>query len=246
MAEYRIDELARRAGTSVRNVRVYQDRGLLSPPRRQGRVGWYDDTHLERLRLVGRMLERGYTFATIRELLAAWHGGVGLADVLGLDEAIGGPWTEEEPDRVTLAELRERFGLAGDGPAPDPFVEEAVRLGLIEPDGPGRYRVPSPRLLAAGAAMVADGIPLDAVVGIAMGLRTHLDRVAELIFGVVATHLDSGTGDPSHVADVVARLRPHAMRAVQGAFGLAMRDQADEVLAELSARSRADSRADTA
>ena len=32
MGEYRIDELARLAGTTVRNVRVYQDRGLLSCP----------------------------------------------------------------------------------------------------------------------------------------------------------------------------------------------------------------------
>ena len=43
MAEYRIDDLAREAGTTVRNVRVYQDRGLLPPPRREGRAGIYSD-----------------------------------------------------------------------------------------------------------------------------------------------------------------------------------------------------------
>ncbi|MFB9386717.1 MerR family transcriptional regulator [Pseudonocardia petroleophila] len=37
--EYRIDELAHTAGTTVRNIRAYQDRGLLPPPRRVGRVG---------------------------------------------------------------------------------------------------------------------------------------------------------------------------------------------------------------
>src|SRR5438309_572599 len=42
-SEYRIDELAREAGTTVRNVRAYQDRGLLPPPRRSGRVGLYTD-----------------------------------------------------------------------------------------------------------------------------------------------------------------------------------------------------------
>ena len=41
MGEYRIDELARLAGATVRNIRVYQDRGLLAPPRRDGRVGIY-------------------------------------------------------------------------------------------------------------------------------------------------------------------------------------------------------------
>jgi DNA-binding transcriptional MerR regulator len=240
VAEYRIDELARRAGTSVRNVRVYQDRGLLAPPRRQGRVGWYGDAHLERLRLIGRMLERGYTFATIRELLAAWSGGAGLGDVLGLGDAIRGPWTEEEPGHVTLAVLRQRFGPETD----DGFVAEAVRLGLLEHDGPGAFRVPSPQLLDAGAEMVAAGVPLTAVLGIAVALRTHLDQVAELIFTVVASSLSPEAGGlprVGEVADVVARLRPHALRAAQGAFGLAMRDQADQVLADLEARARADS-----
>jgi DNA-binding transcriptional MerR regulator len=230
VAEYRIDELARRAGTSVRNVRVYQDRGLLAPPRRQGRVGWYGEDHLERLRLIGRMLERGYTFATIRELLEAWSGGAGLGDVLGLGEAISGPWTHEEPGHVTRALLRQRFGPQAD----DGFVTEALRLGLLERDG-SRYRVPSPRLLEAGAEMVAAGMPLTAVLAVAVALRTHLDQVAELLFSVVAANLPTDSPDPSHVAESVARLRPHALQAVEAAFGLAMRDQADTVLSQLHA-----------
>ena len=32
--EYRIDDLARLAGTTTRNIRVYRDRGLLPPPLR--------------------------------------------------------------------------------------------------------------------------------------------------------------------------------------------------------------------
>ncbi|MGZ6833811.1 MAG: MerR family transcriptional regulator, partial [Mycobacteriaceae bacterium] len=68
MTEYRIDDLARLAGTTVRNVRVYQDRGLLPGPRKQGRTGWYSESHLARLKLIGRLLDRGYTFATIGEL----------------------------------------------------------------------------------------------------------------------------------------------------------------------------------
>jgi DNA-binding transcriptional MerR regulator len=68
-----IDELAREAGTTVRNVRVYQDRGLLAPPERRGRIGLYGPDHLRRLRLVLRMLERGYPLAAIRELVEAWE-----------------------------------------------------------------------------------------------------------------------------------------------------------------------------
>ncbi|MCK5752949.1 MAG: MerR family transcriptional regulator, partial [Mycobacterium sp.] len=76
MAEYRINELAEVSGVSVRNIRVYQDRGLLPPPKIKGRTGWYSTEHLVRLNLISRLLERGYTFATISELLLAAHYGM--------------------------------------------------------------------------------------------------------------------------------------------------------------------------
>jgi DNA-binding transcriptional MerR regulator len=69
---YRIDELAQLAGTTVRNARAYQDRGLLPPPARVGRVGWYSEAHLARLRLIGHMLGRGYSLANIGELIESW------------------------------------------------------------------------------------------------------------------------------------------------------------------------------
>src|SRR5215469_3709712 len=86
--EYRIDELARAAGTTVRNVRAYQDRGLLPPPRRHGRVGLYSEVHLARLRLLGQLLDRGFTMNNIRDLLAAWESGQNVADLLGLEAAL--------------------------------------------------------------------------------------------------------------------------------------------------------------
>ena len=67
---YRIDELARVSGVTVRNIRYYQDRGMLPPPSREGRVALYGETHLARLRLITRLLERHYTTANIVELLS--------------------------------------------------------------------------------------------------------------------------------------------------------------------------------
>lgn len=81
-AEYSIDELARAASTTVRNVRAYQDRGLLPPPERRGRVGVYGQAHLSRLRIIGQLLTRGYTLASIGELIAAWESGSDLAGLL--------------------------------------------------------------------------------------------------------------------------------------------------------------------
>ena len=65
----------------MRNVRVYQDRGLLPPPRRQGRAAIYSDAHLVRLRVIINMLERGYAFAQIKEMITAWENGRSLGDV---------------------------------------------------------------------------------------------------------------------------------------------------------------------
>ncbi len=108
--EYRIEDLAHHSGASVRTVRAYQDRGLLPRPRRRGRANVYDDGHLARLRQIAALLERGYTLASIKELLEAWDSGRGLAGVLGLVAEVEGPWTDESPEHVTRAELSRRFG----------------------------------------------------------------------------------------------------------------------------------------
>ena len=148
---------ARLANTTVRNVRVYQDRGLLSPPRREGRVGIYTEVHLARLRLIGQLLKRGYTFANIAELVSVWERGGNLSEVLGFESAVGDPWSDEIPGYMTLEELTDLFG---DQVTPE-RVARAVELGLLELEGK-RYRVPSPRLLHAGAELVEIGMSLDA------------------------------------------------------------------------------------
>ena len=77
-----IDELAREAGVTTRNIRAYQTRGLLPSPRMEGRVGYYDDGHLARLRYIASLQERGFSLAAIQCLLEAWDQGAGLRDVL--------------------------------------------------------------------------------------------------------------------------------------------------------------------
>lgn len=63
--EYRINDLARESAIPVRNIRLYQERRILPPPVRRGRVGWYSEAHLARLRLIARLLDRGYSLAHI-------------------------------------------------------------------------------------------------------------------------------------------------------------------------------------
>ncbi|MGW0896959.1 MerR family transcriptional regulator, partial [Streptomyces goshikiensis] len=110
VAEYRIEDLAHHSGATVRTIRAYQDRGLLPKPERRGRSNVYRDTHLARLRQIADLLDRGYTLASIKELLEAWDAGRGLGGVLGLVAEVHGPWTDEEAARISRDELNERFG----------------------------------------------------------------------------------------------------------------------------------------
>jgi DNA-binding transcriptional MerR regulator len=224
MGDYRIDELAREAGTTVRNVRAYQDRGLIAPPRREGRVGIYNDTHLSRLRMIGQLLDRGYSLANIGELIDTLQRGHDLGDLLGLGVALTTPWTDEQPTSISAEELYRMFG----GVENPETLAEAVKLGFIEADGE-RFRVPSPRLLHAGAELFAAGIPLEAIMGVARHLRRDVDRIASRFVTLTATHLFDPYGDelppPEDVprlAELVQRLRPLAQMAVDAELARAM------------------------
>jgi DNA-binding transcriptional MerR regulator len=235
MGEYRIDELARLAETSVRNVRVYQDRGLLAPPRRDGRVGIYTDAHLARLRLIGQLLRRGYTFANIGELLTVWERGGDLAEILDLESAVGHPWSDEIPAYVTPGQLGEMFGaeITADN------LARAVTLGLLEPEG-ARFRVPSPRLLSAGAELTSAGMTLRAVLDLAGSLREHVDAVASelahtVTSHVLATHLRDGMLQGKDIAEVAAitrRLRPLAQTAIDAMLAQAMSQHMQEAMGD--------------
>ena len=238
MAEYRVDELAREAGTTVRNVRAYQDRGLLPPPRREGRVGLYSEAHLGRLRMIGQLLERGYTLANIGELLDALAAGHEVGDLLGLGEALTGPWSDEVPTYVTLDELLAMFGEHASQEA----LQEGIRLGVVVPEG-DRLRVPSPRLLRAGAELAAAGIPLDEVFDQLRRLRRDMERIAGRFVEIAETHIFGRYGDDlpppediPRLAEVARRLRPLVEMVVDAELTRAMERQARTHLGEHLAR----------
>ncbi|MDX6225825.1 MAG: hypothetical protein QOE64_2201 [Frankiales bacterium] len=236
MTDYRIDDLARAAGTTVRNVRVYQDRGLLPGPRREGRVGVYGDAHLARLRLIGQLLVRGYTFNHITEFIQAWEGGRDLAEVLGVEEAITGAWSDEVPDYVTPDEL---LALFPDQLSPE-LLARAIELHLVTPDG-DRYLVPSPRLLHAGAELVRAGVPLEEVLTLSAELGEQLDAVARRLVDTVAGHLDqrfTTRAEDDGMAELTAlllRLRPLARMSIEAHLARGMEKHVRAVFGDMIA-----------
>src|SRR5690348_16424985 len=62
-------QLADAVGMTARNVRAYQTRGLLQPPRRAGRTSVYGDEHVRRLMQVQQARARGASLALLRTLI---------------------------------------------------------------------------------------------------------------------------------------------------------------------------------
>ena len=65
-----LDELTNRVGLSVRNVRFYTTKGLVPPPIRRGRSGYYTPDHVARLELVQELQTHGFTLAAIERYLS--------------------------------------------------------------------------------------------------------------------------------------------------------------------------------
>jgi DNA-binding transcriptional MerR regulator len=226
VTEYRVDDLAQAAGMTVRNVRAYQERGLLPVPLRRGRTSWYDDTHLARLRLIGRLLDRGYTSAHIAAFIADWESGHDIGSTLGLEAALLAPGSAELPEELGYDELVATMGGLTEAGA----LEEAVELGLLSRVGEDRFRIHRPRLLRAGAELVGIGMSVDQALELAVALRKRVRAVSSLFVTTVASHIvaqhppgwvPSDAEIPELVA-IVERLRPLARVAVDEELGPAL------------------------
>jgi DNA-binding transcriptional MerR regulator len=238
LAEYRLDELARISGVTARNIRAYRERGLLDPPRRVGRSAYYDDYHLSQLRTINQLLRRGFNSAHIAEFFASMREGADLADILGIQQAILGPRSEETPEQPV-----------------EPTVTSAVR---IDPDGDEARK-----LIDYGLAELADGVvalkdaglaaivarspePMPyvrAILRVFESTRASVDTLAA-DFVHVLEELYAARFGPNHVAKpeemaelsrIVLDYRDMANRVVTNHLDEAMREQMVTAVSEFTA-----------
>lgn len=206
-----IDRLAAESDMTVRNIRAHQSRGLLPPPRIEGRTGYYGPVHLRRLNQIRRLQDEGLNLATIAKVLVDGS----------LTAAASGPFVEEG-ELVEAGELLARLGLD----VSDPAVARAVADGLIRFEG-DRVRVESPRLLAAAEELVALGVPLLAQLDAVEVVQQASASVAEAFLGLADEHLLARLAvetqaDPDRVAPVVGSLRLVAAGVLDVLFDRAM------------------------
>lgn len=236
-SEYRLDDLARQSGVASTTVRLYQTKGLLASPRLEGRTGWYDDSHLSRLRLIARLQGEGYSLAGIANLLEQWEQGRSLDAVIGVEAELDALLGDVHAIVLDPVELLERFP---DGSMTPALLQRASSLALVQPTDDGKIRVADRRFIETGAALAHLGIPLDVILDEWEALVVQTEDIAARFVSLFETHLApadwrSGldTERARELAQTLGRLQATARQVLAAALDASVARLGRERLGEL-------------
>jgi DNA-binding transcriptional MerR regulator len=232
VTEMTVDELARRAGMTVRNVRAHQSRGLLQPPEVRGRTGYYGPEHLARLEFIKELQAEGFNLGTIKRILENAPA-ASPQEALDFTRALTAPFSEERPEIVSLEELVEPWG---DQATPE-LRRRALKLGLMRDLGEGRVEIRTPRLQRASEELAELGVPLEAAVEVIRVLKRHSEAVARAYADLFVERVwrpfergEMAGSDWSDLKDALDRLRPLAAQSLLAVFQVVMTDVVEETL----------------
>jgi DNA-binding transcriptional MerR regulator len=203
-----------------RTIRFYQSRGALMPPEIRGRVAYYGPPHIERLKLIAQLQDRGLRIDAIRDLLTSIdRGEVDLAEWLGVEQQVQAPWANDQPRTVTEEELYELAGSRRPG-----LLADLLRNKMIERRG-DVYLVESPALLAIGMRLEAIGVDLRTGRHAEDVVRKHVGRAASELVEMFVEGFGDGAIAPKEFGPGFSALRALGMDAVRIIFGRAMEQQ---------------------
>jgi DNA-binding transcriptional MerR regulator len=218
-------------------VRLYQTRGLLAPPRLEGRTGWYDESHLSRLRLIARLQGEGYSLAGIANLLEQWEQGRSLDAVVGVEAELDALLGDVHGIVLEPADLLGRFP---EGAMTAEAMQRAVSLGLVTPTDDGKIRVADRRFLETGSGLAHLGIPADVILDEWEALVVHTDDIAARFITLFETRLAPDdwrraldTDETRELAHTLARLQATARQVLAAALDASVARLGRERLGEL-------------
>jgi DNA-binding transcriptional MerR regulator len=212
---YSVAELAATVGMSPRNIRAYQSRRLLPPPCRQGRLVYYDEQHVRRLRAVRTLQRQGFNLTAIAAML-----GVG-ADV---------------PSDANLLDALNRVGR--DKPT---LMYALARHGLVNRADAGGVQPLRPRTLQAALALTSSGASAGTAMVLLAELMDRLRPVADDLMRSASARLVGpgvATGGQSWAdLDSAAVGLAHALvELLTEAFRAVLDNKAEDIVGELIAR----------
>ncbi|MFC9856432.1 MULTISPECIES: MerR family transcriptional regulator [unclassified Streptomyces] len=224
-----VDELAARAGVTVRTVRFYSTRGLLPPPViGPRRVGHYGREHLSRLALIEELQHQGMTLAAIERYLEQLPPDLNARD-LAIHRALVASWAPDKAEETTRAELERRAGRAlteGD-------LDRLAAMEVLErPEvAGGTYRV-DPGLLRLGVELLDVPIAHETILAARTVLLEHTrsasQELTRLFRDEVWNPYRERESDPEHVAamkSLSAHMQPMVVQALVTAFQRSLKQE---------------------
>ncbi|MER5984408.1 MerR family transcriptional regulator [Streptomyces sp. NPDC001787] len=224
-----VDELAARAGVTVRTVRFYSTRGLLPPPViGPRRVGHYGHEHLSRLALIEELQHQGMTLAAIERYLEQLPPDLSAHD-LAIHRALVASWAPDKAEHMTGAELERRAGRALTGADVDRLAAMEV-LERPEEAG-GSYRV-DPGLLRLGVELLDVPIAHETILAARTVLVEHTRAASQELTRLFRdevwnAHRERESG-PDHVAamkSLSAHMQPLVVQALVTAFQRSLKQE---------------------
>ena len=207
--DYRVEEIAARAGLRVDTIRFYQFRGLLPRPRREGRLAFYDDAHLERLRRIRELSDQGFTLAQIKRLLERQS------------EAGNRPLLEALVEEHVGERTFSRAELAAEAGIPEQLIGAAETSGLVQPlqiEGEERFSAADRDMARAALRILDAGFPLNELLALAVQHARSVQEVAERAIDLFDDHVRrpaAERGDTGEVTEAFRDLLPQLIGSEQ-------------------------------
>ncbi|MFJ9352946.1 MerR family transcriptional regulator [Streptomyces mirabilis] len=244
-----VDELAARAGVTVRTVRFYSSKGLLPPPViGPRRVGHYSQEHLARLALIEELQRQGMTLAAIERHLQQLPADLSAQD-LALHRAVVASWAPDAAEDVPREELERRAGR----PLGEEDLERLVAMNIIEraegasgtahssgspaapdssgsPAAPDTFRV-DPALLALGVQLLDVPLAHESILA-ARGVLLEHSRAAARELSALLREAVGEHESVEAVKSLSAHMQPLVVQALLTTFQRSLKAELREWLKE--------------
>ncbi|MCX4766396.1 MerR family transcriptional regulator [Streptomyces sp. NBC_01275] len=219
-----VDELAARAGVTVRTVRFYSTRGLLPPPViGPRRVGRYGPEHLARLELIEELQRQGMTLAAIERYLGQLPPGLDAQD-LAIHRAVVASWAPDPPEALSQEEL---YRLAG-RELTDEDVRRLTAMGVVAPEDDA-YRVDA-GLLRLGVELLDVPLSPEVVLAAREVLLEHSRAAAHELSRLLREAVAERAAQD--VKSLSAHMRPLVVQALLTTFQRSLREELRQWLTE--------------
>jgi DNA-binding transcriptional MerR regulator len=221
-----IDELAARAGVTVRTVRFYGTKGLLPPPViGPRRVGHYNEEHLARLALIEELRRQGMTLAAIERYLRQLPADLSAHD-LAIHRAVVASWAPEALESVDREGLQGQAGRT----LSEEDVDRLVAMDIVAREN-GSFRVDC-GLLRLGVELLDVPLSQETIMAARTTLIEHsraaAHELSRLLRDAVAER------DAEDVKSLSAHMHPLVVQALLTTFQRSLRQELREWLDGIS------------